>query len=474
MAFVNYKNTNNASSLLISDITASATTILITDWDQGLFPSSFPFLLTLEHLDANDNVILREIVKVVASNQNTFTIERSAWTCVQDDTATNRVQDNTAHAFSVWDRVSLYWTAEQVADIQNNLELKWNQDSIANVYDNTATYSIGDIVVYNGDRYTCTTAVSTPEDFDSTKWTKVNIQNELNDHETRIDALENASWWTMQVDLLLVWGWWGWWKWYWAKGYWWGGWAWQVKFIYWLLLKNNCYWITIWSWWAWWSGSIWSIWWKSCFGDITAIWWGGWWWWRYTWNCHWTAWWNWWGAWGHCWNIQYWWAWQEWWYPWANSRWETWWGGWWAWWFWWMAWLFMDQCQRQWIWWPWIATCFWWTLRCLWWWWTWWGVSVVAYLVNYLWLCYWWWNWWESSVWLAWTANTWWGGWWWWVSYNWWAWWSWLVIVRYPKDCSYWIACATWWTITEATINWIQYIVHTFTSWWTFNITQTA
>lgn len=514
MAFVNYKNTNNASSLLISDITASATTILITDWDQVLFPSSFPFLLTLEHLDANDNVILREIVKVVANNQNTFTIERSAWTCVQDDTATNRVQDNTAHAFSSWDRVSLYWTAEQVADIQNNLELKWNQDAIANVYDNSLTYAIWDIVVYKGDRYICTTAVSTPEEFDPTKWTKVNIQNELNDHETRIDALENA--WSVvptKVDVLVLW-WWGWggawayvsWDW-WG----WGGWAWWLKIVDGLMLLSKVFTVSVWSWWTWWSISSnwtywtrWNNWGNSSFWKLVALW--GWWgWWAFCFyaNCtnfYANDWWNWWGQWYHQSNLMncWWkstWLWFDWWFSWMRSGgWINQRDGWWWGWVWWQWWEFATNKQSAlWsIWWKWIATCFGWTLRKLWWWWTWWAVNNAIYCNNICscfqnfesdfnitnnWFCFWWWMGWYTWLiaWWAWIWNTWgWWGWWFCKGWAWWAWWSWLVIVRYPKDCSYWIKCATWWTITTPTINWIQYVVHTFTSWGTFEITETA
>ena len=191
--FTNYKNANNADSTLIADISASATALLIKDGDQSLFPSTFPFLLTLEHCDTDDNVILREIVKVTSSNQNSFTIVRWAWICVQDDTASNRSQDNTAHAFYSWDKVSLYWTAEQVADIQNKLETSVNDSAIADEYNSTATYSIWDIVMYKGDRYSCTTAVSTPEEFDSTKWTKISVEYNLDSLQTQIDDLASQS-----------------------------------------------------------------------------------------------------------------------------------------------------------------------------------------------------------------------------------------------------------------------------------------
>ena len=520
MSFVKYQNTNNASSLLIADITASQTTILITDWDQSLFPSSFPFLLTLEHLDANENVILREIVKAVSWNQNSFTVERSAWICVQDDTATNRVQDNTAHAFYSWDKISLYWTAEQVADIQNNLEAKWNQDAIANVYDNTATYAVWDIVVYKGDRYVCQTAVATAEEFDSSKWIKVNIQYDLDEQDARITALENAWWSVMKVDVLLVWGWGGWWGWAqpWNYLWWWGGWAWEVKIIEWLALASKNIDVVVWnwgSWWTWWTWTWstsswwqWGNWWNSRFWNIVSIWgWGGWW--AWYWNISWKSWWSWWWSW---WSLCYQvylcgWNYVLWWYAiWNGNNWwsffQYWWNTPWAWWGWakrpwWTAWLpYTNLCNSYrltWLWWNWLFTCFWWTARALWGW-GWWGWAFMCdfFCSGFLndsakaLVCwnnllfngknYWWWYWWQNNLyWQGWTANSW-GGWWgWYWRCLWWAWWSWLVIVRYPKDCSYWIACATGWTITTATINGIQYVVHTFTSWtWTFSITETA
>ena len=520
MSFVKYKNSNNASSLLIADITASQTAILITDWDQSLFPSSYPFLLTLEHLDASGNVILREIVKVVSWNQNSFTVERSAWICVQDDTATNRVQDNTAHAFYSWDKISLYWTAEQVADIQNNLEAKANQDSIANVYDNTATYAVWDIVVYNGDRYICQTAVATPEDFDSSKWTKVNIQYNLDDQEARIEALENAwSFEPMKVDVMIVW-WWGWgWGWgtvSWERDWGWGWGAWELKIIEWLMILKKSIWVTIWNWWSWGTSSTywnaWSNWWNSVFWVIVALWWWGW-----GWDCptasvaKWRDWWNWgWG--GFPWNttsnlktysLIWLWNWLNW-HNWSRSwHWNRFWMWWWGWGAWWAGWFYTWICISRWCqfmwftWWKWVYTTFWWTNRYLWGW-GWWGWWCYTRITNcyaedscyvYPWanpqamwfntgLCYWWGLPWLNSgncPWWAGGSNTWWGWGWGFGSWaSWWAWGSWLVIVRYPKDCSYWIKCATWWTITTSTINWVQYVVHTFTSWGTFQITQTA
>ena len=44
-----------------------------------------------------------------------------------------------------------------------------------NTYDNTATYSVGDKVIYENKIYECNTDISTAEDFDSSKWDLVPV-----------------------------------------------------------------------------------------------------------------------------------------------------------------------------------------------------------------------------------------------------------------------------------------------------------
>ena len=46
-------------------------------------------------------------------------------------------------------------------------------------YDNTATYAVGDYCIYNSTRYKCITAVTTAEDFDSTKWLATTTNNDI-------------------------------------------------------------------------------------------------------------------------------------------------------------------------------------------------------------------------------------------------------------------------------------------------------
>lgn len=51
--------------------------------------------------------------------------------------------------------------------------------NLAEFYDHTATYSVGDYVVYEGILYKCDTAVTVAETFDPTKWTQVAITDEM-------------------------------------------------------------------------------------------------------------------------------------------------------------------------------------------------------------------------------------------------------------------------------------------------------
>jgi hypothetical protein len=72
-------------------------------------------------------------------------------------------------------------------------ELKDTTDDTTNMmsdaYDNTATYVVGDIVIYDGALYKCNTDISTAEDFDSTKWDATTIDAELSSLNSSITNL---------------------------------------------------------------------------------------------------------------------------------------------------------------------------------------------------------------------------------------------------------------------------------------------
>ena len=55
------------------------------------------------------------------------------------------------------------------------LNLRKTQDMIADVYDATATYAVGDYCIYQNDLYVCNTAISAAEAWNSSHWTKTNL-----------------------------------------------------------------------------------------------------------------------------------------------------------------------------------------------------------------------------------------------------------------------------------------------------------
>lgn len=65
--------------------------------------------------------------------------------------------------------------------------------NILTPYSNANTYVIDDLVYYNDYLYKCNTAVSTPEDFDSSKWTQTTITTELSTVLKFINSLQNLN-----------------------------------------------------------------------------------------------------------------------------------------------------------------------------------------------------------------------------------------------------------------------------------------
>lgn len=62
--------------------------------------------------------------------------------------------------------------------------------NFASVYDSTATYTVDDVVTYNGVLYKCTTAVTTAEAFDNSKWIAINVVD-INAEEYNFSTTEH-------------------------------------------------------------------------------------------------------------------------------------------------------------------------------------------------------------------------------------------------------------------------------------------
>ncbi len=64
------------------------------------------------------------------------------------------------------------------------------QASIAEVYDATKTYAIGDYCLHDGQLYECTTEITTPEAWTAAHWTAATVGTELNDIQDDVSGLK--------------------------------------------------------------------------------------------------------------------------------------------------------------------------------------------------------------------------------------------------------------------------------------------
>lgn len=70
-------------------------------------------------------------------------------------------------------------TATQMAETILNLSDGLSLNVLAPGYSSMQTYSVGDLVTYQDAFYACSTAISSPESFDLSHWSKTTVAEEL-------------------------------------------------------------------------------------------------------------------------------------------------------------------------------------------------------------------------------------------------------------------------------------------------------
>lgn len=116
--FENYVTWNNIISKLTSAI-SSQTWVIIVD-NGAIFPSTFPYLITVEQKQGESTVV-REIMKATAKSDNVITVERAVESCISDDTESPKTLQQVAHNFNAWSLVSIQMTAGTLKDLQDEL-----------------------------------------------------------------------------------------------------------------------------------------------------------------------------------------------------------------------------------------------------------------------------------------------------------------------------------------------------------------
>lgn len=94
----------------------------------------------------------------------------------------------------------IYAQLEQNAQDIENRALK---SVVTDAYDNAGTYAVGDYCIYDDVLYKCTTAITSPEDFNSSKWSATKVTNEIAAVRSELfnsyEASFNTNWGTFYI-----------------------------------------------------------------------------------------------------------------------------------------------------------------------------------------------------------------------------------------------------------------------------------
>lgn len=132
-------------------------------------------------------------------NESMQAIDTAVWGAVQDaatatSDASNAVETANGAASDVGTLEGRVNTLEATVETQGNAIVglvntttsqgtaignKFNSVAVADAYSPTSTYSVGDVVTFEGNRYKCITAVTTGEPFDVDKWQGEDIQTAI-------------------------------------------------------------------------------------------------------------------------------------------------------------------------------------------------------------------------------------------------------------------------------------------------------
>ena len=116
-----FANKNNLRSELTANVGVLDTSISITSGEWILWENNM--VACLEHYE-NEICTKREIIKITAKNNNTFTITRGFAVCIMNDQT--KQQGQWSQTFSVWDFLSLYLSKELWESISWNIAINEN------------------------------------------------------------------------------------------------------------------------------------------------------------------------------------------------------------------------------------------------------------------------------------------------------------------------------------------------------------
>ena len=90
--------------------------------------------------------------------------------------------------FILEEQNDMFSSSTENSEFHGGSNINVHAQSIAPIYSNTSAYNVGDYVMRNGQLYVCNTEITTPEAWNPSHWTPVNVMNAVESEIPEIDA----------------------------------------------------------------------------------------------------------------------------------------------------------------------------------------------------------------------------------------------------------------------------------------------
>lgn len=161
---VSINKSGKTTTIQITDVKGTHTAII----NDGIDGNGTGDMLKSEY-DKNNDGIIDNAEKVNGHTVESNVPENAKFTdTLYDD---SEIQEKIANQSNEIEKIS-----NKSNEIEKN---KANIGTTSDTYDKTKTYAVNDIVIQDGLLYKCKTAVTTAEEFDSSKWEKISILDNM-------------------------------------------------------------------------------------------------------------------------------------------------------------------------------------------------------------------------------------------------------------------------------------------------------
>lgn len=177
-----YNGTNGTGSVsLVDNIAPLGGSVPLLTFGNGAPTVDTPGSVKSRYFDTLNNQLYICVAVDEESTPNTYTWRGSSVTVDSylSTTSTNPVQN--AVLTALLGTTPLDTTAQTLTGAVNEIldDISGFADNLADEYDATATYAVGDLCLHDNTLYRCNTAISTPETWNSIHWTATSVDEQL-------------------------------------------------------------------------------------------------------------------------------------------------------------------------------------------------------------------------------------------------------------------------------------------------------